>query len=138
MHYQSSLRVSTDLNNLVDVLNWFEQLRQLEIPPKVWMQCQTALAEGFTNVVRHAHKGKSSETPVDMEVVVLANAIEIRIWDYGPPFDFGQKLDNLSDEIDIESSSGRGLKILKSVADHLSYDPMPDSRNCLLLVKYYA
>jgi len=48
-----SLQVNTDMNSLTKVLDWFEQLQDLSLPNEVWFQFQLALAEGFTNAVRH-------------------------------------------------------------------------------------
>ena len=87
-----SLQVNTDLNALALVLQWYEQLEHLPIPKQVWLQCQLALAEGFTNAVRHAHKGMPLETPIELEVRVFNESLEMRIWDSGKPFDLKAKL----------------------------------------------
>lgn len=137
MQQKNSLRVNTDLNELIQVLSWFESFYQPDIPKEVWLQCQTSLAEGLTNAIRHAHKNQPLETPIDIEVNSSANALEIRIWDCGPPFDFNAKLAQVTNAIDTHASGGRGLQILQSVADHLSYSRTEDHRNCLLIVKQY-
>lgn len=87
-----SLEVNTEVNALTQVLDWFEQLRDLSIPDEVRWGCQLALAEGFTNAVRHAHKHLPSETPIQLEILVFEGRLEIRIWDCGKPFDFHAKL----------------------------------------------
>jgi serine/threonine-protein kinase RsbW len=120
------------------VLSWFEQLRQPQIPKSVWIRCQLALAEGFTNAVRHAHKGKAPELPIDIEIAVFAESLEIKIWDRGDPFDLEQKIKDMSEKADIEASGGRGLKLMKDIADSLSYSAEPDRRNCLSIVKNYC
>lgn len=86
------LRVKTDLNALAQVLQWYEQLESLPIPRKVLEECKVALAEGFTNAVRHAHKNMPVETPIELEVTVFNNRLEMRIWDYGQAFDLKAKL----------------------------------------------
>ena len=137
MQEKDRLRVNTDLNELVQVLSWFEKFNQPQLPKEVWFQCQTALAEGLTNAIRHAHKDKPVETPIDIEVNALPHSLEIRIWDCGLPFDFNTKLQQTENTVDFTSPSGRGLQILKSIADRLSYSVTEDGRNCLLIVKYY-
>jgi len=122
---------------LNQVLSWFEDFDHTFIPEPVWLQCQLALAEGFTNVVRHAHKGKPVSTAVDLEVVILEDRLEIRIWDYGPQTNLGEVIESLSHEMDRESEGGRGLKLMKKVADILQYKRGDDQRNCLLIVKQY-
>lgn len=87
-----SLQVNTDLNALTRVLEWFEQLKDLSIPKEVWWNFQLALAEGFTNAVRHAHKNLPVETPVQLEIIVFNGRLELKVWDCGPYFDFDAKL----------------------------------------------
>ncbi|NEO32436.1 MAG: ATP-binding protein [Symploca sp. SIO3C6] len=135
---QKSLKqVSTDLKALDQLLLWFDQLNQPYIPKKVWLQCQLALAEGFTNAVRHAHKNFSSNAPIDVEVTICVNSLEMRIWDLGPPFDLEQWLENQNKNVDQEAGGGRGIAILHKIADKLSYTRTDDNRNCLLIVKGY-
>jgi anti-sigma regulatory factor (Ser/Thr protein kinase) len=131
------LQVKTDLNDLIEVLTWFNQLHQDSIPKVDWLMCQTALAEAFTNAVRHAHKDRPPETPINLEAVLSSNSIEIRIWDYGSPFDLEYEVSILPDEVDQTAIGGRGLYLLKQIADKLSYTRYLD-RNCLLLVKKYT
>jgi len=87
-----SLQVNTDLNALTRVLEWFEQLKDLSLPKEVWWKFQLALAEGFTNAVRHAHKNLPVETPVQLEIMVCNGRLELKVWDCGPYFDFDAKL----------------------------------------------
>jgi serine/threonine-protein kinase RsbW len=87
-----SLQVNTDLNALTRVLEWFEQLKDLSLPKEVWWNFQLALAEGFTNAVRHAHKNLPVETPVQLEIIVFNGRLELKVWDCGPYFDFDAKL----------------------------------------------
>ncbi|HLO49953.1 MAG TPA: ATP-binding protein [Kamptonema sp.] len=86
------LRVKSELSALTEVLNWYERLKHLPIPKSEWWKCQLALAEGFTNAVRHAHRGMPLETPIELEIMVFKGLLEIRIWDSGQPFDFDAKL----------------------------------------------
>ena len=87
-----SLQVNTDLKALTRVLEWFEQLKNLSLPKEVWWKFQLALAEGFTNAVRHAHKNLPVETPVQLEIIVFNGRLELKVWDCGPYFDFDAKL----------------------------------------------
>jgi serine/threonine-protein kinase RsbW len=130
-------QVPTDLKALDEVLLWFDQHYQPSIPKKVWLQCQLALAEGFTNAVRHAHKGFSSDVPIEIEVTLSSQCLEMRIWDKGPPFDLEQQLQKLDRNLDQWSGGGRGIAILHKIADKLTYTRTDDNRNCLLMVKHY-
>ncbi|MEW6493442.1 MAG: anti-sigma regulatory factor [Cyanobacteriota bacterium] len=133
------LQVNTALNELDRVLQWFNQLEHLLIPQMVWCQCQLVLAEGFTNAVRHAHKNLPVETPIELEVTVFNKRLEIRVWDYGQPFDLEAKLieSGKIDQEQLEREGGRGLIIMKRSADRLSYTRSVDERNCLVFVKHF-
>jgi serine/threonine-protein kinase RsbW len=97
-----------------------------------------ALAEGFTNAVRHAHKGKPADLPVDIQVSVFAEFVEIKVWDSGDPFDLEGKIKNISQTVDLAASGGRGLKLMKDIGDSLSYVRTADGRNCLSIAKNYS
>ena len=139
-----SLRVSTNIYQLNEVHTWFSQFSQFKhVPHNVWMQCNLALTEGFTNVICHAHELLPEATPVDIEVTFLEGALELRIWDFGQPFDLKAELDRLSQQtfnpLDIDSipTGGRGLAIANTVSDYFSYDRTTDGRNCFLIRKNY-
>lgn len=138
MTSHNHLQVQTNLAELNRVLEWFDQFNQSSIPRKAWIQCKTALAEGFTNAVKHAHKNLSIETPIDVEVNVTPEQIEIRVWDSGDVFDLNQKLESQTQTPDLDAFSGRGLTLIRQLVDQFTYTRGKDDRNCLLLVKHYA
>ncbi len=86
------LQLKTDLKTVAQVLWWVEQLDYLRIPEAVLQQCKLATIEGFTNAVRHAHKNLPLETPIDLEITVFNERLEVNIWDMGEPFDLQAKL----------------------------------------------
>ena len=89
------IQLNTDINAVAQVLSWLEQLdplAPLPIPEAVLHQCKLAVVEGFTNAVRHAHKNLPRETPIELEITVFNERLEIKIWDGGKPFDFQAKL----------------------------------------------
>lgn len=134
---RSHLQVRTDLNALSEVLQWFEQFNLPSFPANLWWQCQTALAEGFTNAVRHAHCHLPDTTPIDIEVEIRDRYLEMRIWDWGKPFDLEAKLEAICQEPfdPLEKENGRGLIFMKKLTDEVCYTRTPDQRNCLLMRK---
>ncbi len=131
------MQFPTDLKALDQVLLWFDQLERPSISRKIWLQCQLALAEGFTNAVRHAHRELPPSVPIDIEVTFGSECLEMRIWDQGPPFDLEQRIRTLVQGTDLASGGGRGIDILQKIADKLSYTRIDDNRNCLLIIKGY-
>ncbi len=129
------IHVNTDLNELSKVLEWFQGLQQESVNTEDWMQCQIALAEGFTNVVRHAHQSLPSQTLVEIDLNFYPNHIEMQIWDSGPPFSLMEQIDQCKASITDSSISGRGLTLLQKIANELDYKRVDKTRNCLSLIK---
>ncbi len=101
-----------------------------------WCECQTALTEGFTNVVRHAHANLPQNAPIDIEVKVFPEYLEIAIWDWGQPFDFKAYLEAiLQTPPDQNQENGRGIMIMSKFTDELFYTRSPEQKNCLLMRK---
>ena len=132
-----TLHLTTEIQLLNEVFSWFDQFDCPPVPNRAWMQCQLALAEAFTNAVRHAHQGLPSDTPIDLEVSILPESLEIRIWDCGPGLDLPAKLKSLSQHRDKDAEGGRGLLLIELIADHMSYSKTENNRNCFLIVKHY-
>ncbi|WP_404787006.1 ATP-binding protein [Altericista sp. CCNU0014] len=129
------IHVDTDLNELSKVLEWFQDLTQESVNAEDWMQCQIALAEGFTNAVRHAHHSLPAQTLVEIDLHFYPNHVEMRIWDCGPPFSLMEQIERYKASVTDESISGRGLLLLQKIASELDYRRVDDTRNCLSLIK---
>ena len=136
---QYHLQVKTELEALKEVLQWFEGLVFPQVPQKMGWQCEVALVEAFTNAVRHAHRNLPQNTPIDLEVELLPNFLEMRIWDRGNSFDLDAKLLKGEQEVgSMEKEGGRGLQFIKKLTDELQYLNLPNHRNCLVMRKKYA
>lgn len=132
---QFRLQVKSELESLLIVLQWFEKIVKPLLPNPVGWQCQIALIEGFTNTVRHAHQDLPPTTPIDLEVNLFESWLEMRIWDWGNPFDLQAKLRSLcpTDHQSLEKEGGRGLYFMQQLTDELHYIRTPTHRNCLIL-----
>lgn len=127
---RAHLSVNSRLEELVAVQQWFKALvsqRATEVP---WINDQfdrlnLALAEGFTNAVRHAHADLPAATPIEIELVLEADKIEIRIFDRGAPFD----PDSLSEpQPGALKEGGYGWFLLRRLADQVTYRRLPAGR----------
>ncbi len=127
---QISLQVNTDMNFLTKVLDWFEQLQDLSLPNEVWFQFQLALAEGFTNAVRHAHTNLPVETPIQLEITVFNGRLELKVWDCGPRFDFDAKLKEI---IAADRKPGLDLEVLNDAYLKSSSRPKTLERSQFLI-----
>ncbi|BAY30459.1 sigma-B activity negative regulator [Nostoc carneum NIES-2107] len=141
----SSLQVASDINAITIVLDWFDQFNCSPLTNRVWIEGQTGLIEGFTNVVRHAHKHLSPQTPIDLSVQISAEYFQLCIWDRGDIFNLETALEKLSEQtsnqtfnpLDQEAHWGCIflLKLRDKYSWKISYTRDFDARNCLLLRK---
>ena len=134
---QYRLEVKSELNALDEVLNWFIEIAAKRLPQKCGWQCQLALAEAFTNTVRYAHKDLPQSTPIAIELNLLPNTVEIRIYDYGKPFDLQSKLRALQliNEQLLERESDRGLLFIQKLTDNVESLRLSGNLNCLIMRK---
>lgn len=131
-------KVDSNLQRLESVLSQFNQIYDDFIPNQDWLKCKLALAEGFTNAVRHAHKELPKETQITIEAILKPAMLEIYIWDVGNPFDLNQYIEDKSYKNNNWLGSGRGVAILTQIADHLEYRHVQSQGNCLLIFKKFS
>lgn len=135
---QDHLTVKSELELLNQVQQWFESFCLQHLSQLGWSDNQLyrlnlALAEGFTNAVRHAHHALPSDTTIEIGVSLWIDRLEIRIWDHGKPFN----PDVIAEpEPGTLQAGGYGWFLLRRLADRLVYERGADGRNCLLIVKY--
>ncbi|MEG4214385.1 ATP-binding protein [Microcoleus sp. Pol14C6] len=86
-------------------------LEYLPIPEAVLQQFKLAAIEAFTNAVRHAHKNRPSETPIELEITVFNDRLELKIWDWGKPFDLQSKLEEELPETSLFSWKELGFML---------------------------
>ena len=133
-----NIEVPGDLQELDGLLIKFNQIHQNFIPCRDWLQCRLALAEGFTNAVRHAHKDIPKEVPIEIQVLLRRNSMEIRIWDYGSAFDLQGFITKTAEKHHAWLSSGRGIPLLNKIADCLDYQRTEQQKNCLIVFKKFG
>ncbi|PZO43771.1 MAG: ATP-binding protein [Pseudanabaena frigida] len=148
MLQQYHIQVNSDIYALAKLQGWFHQFQNL-LPKSTWMQCNLVLVEVFTNVVSYAHEGMAQETPIDIEITLdkTEKFLELRIWDYGKPFDFQAEIERATraahmnkdfENIEDIPTGGRGLIIAKTIADDIKYEAMDDGRNCFVMTKGFS
>jgi serine/threonine-protein kinase RsbW len=148
MLQQDHLTVKSELKLLNQVQKWFEQFCFQYLYQFGWSEIQVyrlnlALAEGFTNAVRHAHHGLPPDTTIDIEVSLWTDRLEIRVWDRGEPFNPDAIAEPKPGTL---QAGGYGWFLLRRLSDHVEYERVDGDtlqgnrprgeRNCLLIVKY--
>ncbi|MBE9201351.1 MULTISPECIES: anti-sigma regulatory factor [unclassified Nodularia (in: cyanobacteria)] len=135
---QDHLAVKSELKLLNNVQQWFEQFCLKYLSQFGWSESQLyrlnlALAEGFTNAVRHAHGALPPETTIEIEVSLWIDRLEVRIWDQGKPFNPDAIAEPQPGTLQV---GGYGWFLLRRLADHVVYERSADGKNCLLILKY--
>ncbi|MBW2731755.1 MAG: ATP-binding protein [Deltaproteobacteria bacterium] len=87
------------------------------------------LVEGATNAIMHGHAADGR--PLRVEVELAAGQLEIRIFDSGPGFELPLGEVPVPDAL---AESGRGIFLMKTLADSILYRRKP-GQNVLVLCK---
>lgn len=132
------LLVDSRLETLLKVHQWFRELCASLETDWEWIQfCRDrlniALAEGFTNAVRHAHATLPPDTPIEIDIAVKDDRIDIQIWDQGEPFDPNKLRE--PEPGTLLQSGGYGWFLLRRVVDKVSYQRR-ENQNCLEITQY--
>jgi serine/threonine-protein kinase RsbW len=131
---RSELNVPSDLKFLAVVENWLLGCLKTELEdtvdwPRQSNRLRLALVEAYSNVVRHAHKNKSS-LPVSIRLELQERDVVLEFWDYGQGFDLSCYL---PPDPNDKQEGGYGWLILNRLMDRVEYRLHVDGRNCLKL-----
>ena len=135
----------SNLEAMADLVEWFERKRPGGLDDMVWIQAQTALMEGFTNAVRHAHALLEPPPLVGVSLSMVGGQLRLGILDHGAPFDLealwreqaiqGEEPFGLDDLPEREAHWG--LIILRRLQQDfgwsIRYEPLSDGGNLLVM-----
>jgi serine/threonine-protein kinase RsbW len=90
-----------------------------------------ATDEAVNNIMRHAHRGHP-EANLQIQCLVHADRVEVRLFDEGAPFDLAAvpRLDPAELRI-----GGRGVFLMRTLMDELNCQPREQGGNILRMVK---
>lgn len=94
----------------------------------VLMRCTLALVEAVNNAIFHAHR-EDTEEWINIIITFRDNAVEMQVYDNGPGFEMA-----LVDEPPVDSINGRGLFLIRSMMDEVSY--IRGKKNVLKMICY--
>lgn len=135
---QDYLIIESRLEKLISVQQWFQCVCTQASTDLPWIddifdQLNLALAEGFTNAVRHAHGHLPPETPIQINLEFSPDQLDLKIWDCGDPFDPSVLQEPQPGTL---REGGYGWFLLRRLGDIVRYERSPDNRNCLHIIKY--
>jgi serine/threonine-protein kinase RsbW len=118
------------LEAVEELLGWLEEVRCPGVPDSLWVQAQTALVEGFTNAVRHAHAPLDPPPPVAVRLLCCSSVLEIQVEDAGAPFQPGR-----AENPQPDRDSQWGLILLERLQEQhgwsIAYEPGEAGGNVL-------
>jgi serine/threonine-protein kinase RsbW len=135
------------LDSVALLLAWMEQHRPPGVDGQLWVQAQTAMVEGFSNAVRHAHAHLDPAPAVVVTLELTPRHLQLQVRDQGFPFDItpawavqGQDdvdADPLAQAQLPQRDAHWGLVMLARLRRDfgwtIRYDPLPQGGNVLLL-----
>ena len=117
-----SLQLPSTVQSVAVLENFIDDLVQkLEIGEDVYANLMTCLNEAVTNAIYHGNKqDPNKKIYVNLEVI-LNKRLVFTIADEGEGFDFN-KIPDPTDEENLEKLTGRGVFIMKRLADQCIFN----------------
>ena len=116
--YSKTLSLPSSINNLVEVEAQIDQLHESGlISDAIYGNVLIATTEAFLNAVQHGNHSLPSKL-VKIDFIVSKDLLEISVLDQGLGFDHNS-LPDPTDPGNIEKANGRGIFIIKNLADSL-------------------
>jgi serine/threonine-protein kinase RsbW len=106
------------------LLDWFNRHRPVGLDPLLWIQAQTALVEGFTNAVRHAHGPLLPPPPVKVTLNITPSHLRLHIVDQGAPFNLTSAWTN-----DARTEKASGESNPSTIPSEADADGVPELPN---------
>jgi anti-sigma regulatory factor (Ser/Thr protein kinase) len=112
----------------------FRQLRTIldrhHLRPRARYRCELVFEEVVSNIIRHG-SADDRKPRISMILGVGSDRLELRFEDDGLPFDPCQPATAPAEPPAGSDRGGRGLLLVRSVAERLDYERTPQQRNQL-------
>ncbi|NJO72116.1 MAG: ATP-binding protein, partial [Oscillatoriales cyanobacterium RM1_1_9] len=129
---KTELQIPSDIRFLPVVEHWLLNSLEIELGdsidwPRQSNRFRLVLAEAYSNVIRHAHKGQP-QLPVMIRLELKDSDIALEVWDHGAGYQMGNyNPPNPEDR----KENGYGWLIMHRLMDRVDYCLQIDGRNCL-------
>ena len=116
-----SVTINSDIDNLRIIENMIDTLsKKLGVSDEVYGKILISTVEAVNNAIVHGNKGDRNKV-VKVNVTADGNILDITVIDQGEGFDY-KSLPDPTDEKYIENLHGRGVFIMRSLADSIEYN----------------
>ena len=115
-----SLEIASKIENISLIEKLIDEVsEELKISSDVYGKILIACIEGVNNAIVHGNK-LDEKKKVHFDITFTADKIIVKISDQGKGFDFNNVPDPTKPE-NIENISGRGVFLMKKLADDISF-----------------
>lgn len=130
-----SLNLFADLQQLPAIHDFVDQAgRDLGLDERTLYTLQMVVGEACTNVIMHAYGGKGGEVVLTIEST--ANGLEVRIRDWGEPFDpLNVPTPDVSAPLEQRPLGGLGLFLMRQMMDQVDFRFDEEEGNTLTMTK---
>ncbi|HEV8129242.1 MAG TPA: ATP-binding protein [Candidatus Eisenbacteria bacterium] len=108
--------------------------REQKLDDETTMALQVAVIEAGTNAIQHGNVFAETKA-VKFDFRVQNGGIEVQVDDFGKGFDPSKVDDPTSDESHLLSPHGRGLFLMRSLMDEVTFEERPDHGTTVRLKK---
>lgn len=117
-----SITINSNIENLRAVEAQVDKLsKKLGISDEVYGKILISTVEAVNNAILHGNKGIETKT-VKVDFIPDGTVFEVTVTDQGEGFDYNH-LPDPTDPANIENLHGRGVFIMRSLADNIEYNP---------------
>ena len=117
-----SITINSNIQNLRAVEAQVDKLsKKLGISDEVYGKILISTVEAVNNAILHGNKGIETKT-VKVDFIADGTVFEVTVTDQGEGFDYNH-LPDPTDPANIENLHGRGVFIMRSLADNIEYNP---------------
>jgi serine/threonine-protein kinase RsbW len=116
-----SLHISSKAENIVLVEKFVDEVCAIfKVNEDVYGNILVALTEAVNNAIQHGNQSNSNKN-VDISFKYLPEQISFTVKDEGTGFDYNN-LPDPTDPQNIEKINGRGVFLMRNLADKISFD----------------
>lgn len=116
-----NVTINSDIDNLRIIENMIDTIsKKLGVSDEVYGKILISAVEAVNNAIIHGNKGDRNKI-VKVNVTADGSSLDITVTDQGEGFDY-KSLPDPTDEKYIENLHGRGVFIMRSLADSIEYN----------------
>lgn len=131
---ETFLEIPSDTRNIHRVEDYIKNmLIDLQVKDEILNSIMIAVTEAVNNAIKHGNKSDINKM-VRIHSLILNDILEIRIKDEGQGF----TLDNIPNPLlpeNLTKDSGRGIFIIRSLADGFKINSFPDGTEVVIDIK---